>query len=103
MNIPSPVNKFVPSVPSPKATAKKIRLLNQGNRDLGRIFSDINSCVEWAKHWAKLTPAEHILLESRWTDLMLELLRIGNTRVMHSIRYRLREQAREEGEIENAI
>lgn len=101
MNIPCPVNKFVPAVPSPKATAKKIQLLSRGNRDLGRTFSDIYSCAERAKYWSKLSPAERIILEQKWTDLMLELLKTGNVRVMHSLRYRLREQTPEEDEEES--
>lgn len=102
MNIPCPVNKFVPAVPSPKATAKKIQLLSRGNRDLGRTFSDIYSCAKRAKHWSKLSPAERIILEQKWTDLMLELLTIGNIRIMHSLGYKLREQSPDEDEIENA-
>lgn len=100
MNIPCPVNKFVPS---PKATAKKIQQLSRGDRDLGMILWGICSCVEQTKHWDKLTPTEHMMLESRWTDLLLMLLSIGNTSVMHSLRYKLREQTSEEDELEDGI
>jgi hypothetical protein len=103
MNIPCPVNKFVPSVPSPKATAKKIHRLSRGNGDLGTILLDIYSCIEQAKHWDKLSSTECIILEQKWTDLILELLRIGNIRIMHGLRYKLREQTSEEDELENAV
>jgi hypothetical protein len=101
MNIPCPVNKFVPSVPSPKATAKKIHRLSRGNGDLGTILLDIYSCIEQAKHWDKLSPTERIMLEQKWTDFMLKLLGIGNSRLMHSLRYELREQTQEKAEKEN--
>jgi hypothetical protein len=100
MNIPCPVNKFVPSVPSPKATAKKIHRLSRGNGDLGTILLDIYSCIEQAKHWDKLSPTERIMLEQKWTDLLLKLLGIGNSRLMHSLCYKLREQTPEEDEEE---
>jgi hypothetical protein len=79
-----------------KARAKKIHRLSLGNRDPGSIFS--YSCVKQAKYRNKLSHTERIMLEQKWTDLMLELLRVGNIRVMHSIHYRLREQTTEEDE-----
>ena len=85
---------------SPKATAKEIRELNSSDRRLNRILSKIVSCYERAKKRKDLSSAEQITLELDWTDLMLELLSFGNSRVMRSIRYRLREQEEEE---ENAV
>ena len=102
MNIPSPVNKFVPAVSSPKATAKRIHRLSRGTY-IRMILSGVCSCIEQAKYWSKLSPTERIVLEQTWTDLMLGLLKTGNIRVMHSLRYKLREQPPEEDELENGI
>ena len=96
-------NSSVPLGSIPKARAKKIRLLSRGNGDLGTILSGICTCVEGAKHWSKLSPTERIILELTWTDLMPGLLKTGNIRVMHSLRYKLREQTPEEDELENGI
>jgi hypothetical protein len=92
------INKSVRFGPISKARAKKIHRLTQGNTDLGTILLDIYSCYERAKHWNKLSRMERIMLEQKWTDLMLELLKTGNGRVMHSLQYRLREQTPEEDE-----
>jgi hypothetical protein len=90
----------VPHVAS-KARAKGIRPVYLSHRDLGTILLDIYvQCIEQAKHWDKLSPTERIMLEQKWTDLMLGLLRIGNIRVMHGLRYKLREQTTEEDELE---
>jgi hypothetical protein len=93
---PHPVNKFVSSDPNPKAIAKKIRRLNRGNGKLNWILQRIISCHEKAKHWEDLSPTQRIMLELEWTDSTDGLLSIGNMNVMHSIRYRLREQTPEE-------
>jgi hypothetical protein len=50
--------------------------------------------------WNNLTPTERIMLETQWTDLMLVLLGLGNSRVMHSLHYRLREQTPEDDELD---
>src|SRR5687767_10878014 len=92
MFLVSLLNKPARFGPSSKARAKKIHCLGQGIRELATILLDIHSCIEQAKHWDKLSPTERIILEQKWTDLMLEVLRIGNIRVMHSLRYKLREQ-----------
>jgi hypothetical protein len=97
------INKSVRFGPSPKASAKEIRQLKRTNGNLGKTLLDIYSCCERAKRWDKLTPTEHMMLESRWTDLMLMLLFIGNTSVMHNLRYKLREQTPEEDELEDGI
>jgi hypothetical protein len=98
MFLDSLLNKPARFGPTSKAKAKRIHRLSRGKRDLSTILLDIYSCHEWAKDWNKLSSTERIMLEQKWTDLMLELLRTGNIRVMHSIRYRLREQTREEGD-----
>jgi hypothetical protein len=103
MNISNPVNKFVSSDPIPKATAKKIRRLHRGNGKLNWILQRIISCHEKAKHWEDLSPTERIMLEIEWTDSMDGLLSVGNRKIMHSIRYKLREQTPEEDEEENGI
>jgi hypothetical protein len=100
MFLDSLLNKPARFGPSSKARAKKIRCLDQGIRELGTILLDIHSCIEQTKHWNKLSPTERFMLEQKWTDLMLELLRVGNIRVMHSLRYKLREQTTEEDELE---
>jgi hypothetical protein len=92
------INKSVRFGPISKARAKKIHRLTQGNRDLGTILLDIYSCIEQAKLWDKLSPTERIMLEQKWTDFMLKLLGIGNSRLMHSLRYKLREQTPGEAE-----
>jgi hypothetical protein len=94
------LNKPARFGPSSKARAKKIHCLGQVIRELATTHLDIYSCIEQAKHWNNISPTERIMLEQKWTDLMLELLRIGNIRVMHSLRYKLREQTTEEDELE---
>ena len=101
MSLGELINKSVRFGPISKARAKKIHRLTQGNRDLGTILLDIYSCYERAKHWNKLSRMKRIVLEQKWTDLMLELLKTGNGRVMHSLQYRLREQTPEEDEEES--
>lgn len=86
-----------------KARAKKIGQLGRGESDLGTILLDIYSCIEQAKHWDKLSPTECIVLEQIWTDLLLKLLGIGNSILMHNVRYKLREQTSEETEKKNGI
>lgn len=93
----------IPTGLASKAKAKGIHHISRNNGNLGKSLLEIYASIEQAKHWDKLSFTEHILLEQKWTDLMLELLRIGNTRVMRSIRYRLREQSLEEDELENGI
>jgi hypothetical protein len=56
-----------------------------------------------ARYWELLSGSEKICLESKWTDSVLKLLTIGNSEVMHSIRYRLREQTIEEDKKTDAI
>jgi hypothetical protein len=90
------VNKSVSSESSPEATSKKILRLSLGNARFNRIISRIIFCYEKAKHWQVLSPTERIMLELGWTDTADELLTFGNTEIMHSIRYRLREQTPEE-------
>jgi hypothetical protein len=91
------LNKYIRFSPTPKAKAKKIRHL--GSRlDLEHTLMEIRACYMMTKHWNKLAQAERIMLELRWTDLMLRLLGIGNNDVMHSIHYRLREHTPEEDE-----
>jgi hypothetical protein len=86
-----------------KARAKKIYRLSPSDRNLGQILSQIISCYKRAKHWDDLSPVERITLELKWTDLMLELLSFGNSQVMRSLRYRLREQSPEEDEETNGL
>jgi hypothetical protein len=97
MSLDNLLNKPVRFGPVPKAKAKKISQLGH-NSSLGRTLLDIYSCYRRAKHWDKLPHAKRILLELRWTELMLELLGIGNSTVMHSLRYKLREETPEEDE-----
>ena len=96
-------NSSVPLGPIPKATAKKIRKISQGNRSFKRILLRIMSCVEKAKHWDDLSPTERIMLEIEWADSLLALLSIGNFLVTRSIRYRLREQTPEEDDLDYAV
>ena len=96
-------NSSVPLGSNPKATAKKIRKISQGNRSFERILLQIMSCHEKAKHWEDLSPTERIMLELEWTDSTDGLLSIGNKKIMRSIRYRLREQTPVEDELENAV
>jgi hypothetical protein len=96
MSLDSLLNKRVRFGPTSKANAKEIRQLKRTNGNLSTILWGICSCIERAKQWSKLSPTERIILEQKWTDLMLELLKTGNIRVMHSLRYRLREQIPEE-------
>jgi hypothetical protein len=103
MSLGKLLDKSVRFGPTPKAKAKKIHRLSRGNSDLVTILLDIYSCIEQAKHWDKLSSTECIILEQKWTDLILELLRIGNIRIMHGLRYKLREQTSEEDELENAV
>ena len=98
MSLDNLLNKPVRFGPVPKAKAKKIIQLGRNSRNLDRTLLDINSCYRRAKHWNKLPHVKRILVELRWTELMLELLGIGNSAVMHSIRYKLREQTPEEDE-----
>jgi hypothetical protein len=90
------VNKSVSSDCSPEATAKKILGIGGENARFNRIISQIIFCYEKAKHWKDLSPTERIMLELGWTDTADELLTFGNIEIMHSIRYRLREQTPEE-------
>jgi hypothetical protein len=76
--------------------AKKIIKLNHENWDFESTLLKLYSCYKKAQHWDDLSPAERILLEIRWTDSADELLTVGNIDVMHSLRYRLREQIPEE-------
>jgi hypothetical protein len=92
------LNKSVPR--TPKAKAKRIRQLNRSNGKFEQTLLGAYSCYELAGYWEDLSPTERITLESTWTDFMLRLLSIGNNRVMHSIRYRLREQTSEEDELD---
>ena len=100
MYLREPLDKAVHFGPAPKARGKRIRRISRNLGNLRTIVLAICSCIERAKSWNKLTPTERITLELKWTDLMLELLRIGNTKLMHSLRYRLREQSIEEDELE---
>jgi hypothetical protein len=101
MNIRIPVNKFAPLDSYHKATAKEIRRLSRGDRNFSRRLLRIIFCYEKAKHWEDLSPIERIMLELEGTDSIDGLLSIGNTNIMHSIRYRLREQTPEEDEEES--
>jgi hypothetical protein len=96
MLLGEPVNKRVRFGPTLKARAKKISQLNPNGASINQTLLDIYSCYRRTKHWNKLPHTERILLELRWTDLILELLGIGNGRVMHSLYYKLREQSPEE-------
>jgi hypothetical protein len=96
--IDKPVRHFGPIS---KARAKKISQLDPVESDLCTILLDIYSCVEQATHWDKLSPTERIVLEQKWSDLLLKLLGIRNSRLMHNVRYKLREQTPEEVAKEN--
>ncbi|CAN5281522.1 hypothetical protein BH18THE2_BH18THE2_26540 [soil metagenome] len=96
-------NSSVPLGSTPKATAKKIQWLGRGNRGFSQMLLRIFYCYIKAKHWEDLSPTERILLELEWTDSADGLLSIGNKNIIHSIRYRLREQTPEEVEEENAV
>lgn len=98
--IDKPVRRFGPVL---KARAQRIRQLGRGITHLGMILLDIYSCIETAKNWNKLSLTERIMLEQKWTDLMLKLLGIGNSMLMHSLRYKLREQTPEEDEKRNGF
>jgi hypothetical protein len=88
---------------TPRARTKKIHRLSQSDRDLGQILSQTMSCYKGVKRWDDLSPVERITLELKWTDLMLTLLSFGNSQVMRSLRYRLREQTPEEDEETNEL
>jgi hypothetical protein len=66
------------------------------NRSLEHTLLEIHACYKTTEYWDKLAPTERIIVEGRWTDLMLELLAVGNRRVMHSLHYGLREKTPEE-------
>ena len=91
----------------PKAKARRISKLsrsnNSSNENIDRIILDVYSCYEMAGYWGDLSPIQRVMLESRWTDLLLELLSFGNRRVMHSLHYQLIEQTPEEDEEANAV
>jgi hypothetical protein len=89
------------SVPFLKGKVKRIHQISSSHRGLQQTLLEIYSCYELATGWEELSPTDRILSESLWTKTMLQLLSIGNSCVMHSIRYRLREQAPEEDEEEN--
>lgn len=82
------------------ARAKKIRQLGRNNGVFRRTLLNVYYCYEMAGGWDDLSPPERIMLEAQWTNLLLELQGLGNSRVMHSIRYRLREQAPQEDELD---
>jgi hypothetical protein len=104
MSVGNLLDKAVDSSPTPKVRARKINLLTRNRGNFENMLLDIYSCHERAKHWKKLSPIERILLELRWTDLVLKLLSVGNTCVMRSIRYSLCEQESEEDkEMEQAV
>ena len=37
----------------------------------------------------KLTAAEQVIIETEWTDYLLNLVGLGNTRILKNFRYRL--------------
>jgi hypothetical protein len=86
MSIDKLLNKSVRSDPIPKARSRKIRLPSPNDDSLDWILADVYWCYEKTRHQKDLSPSKRILVESKWTDSILRLLRIGN------IRYRLREQ-----------
>ena len=96
MSIDEHPNKSVCYWPNPKARAKNICRLTK--RNLGYILGEVKRLHREAQLWYDLSSPEKILLEERWTDTLLRLLSIGNNEVMHTIRYRLREQTSEEYE-----
>jgi hypothetical protein len=102
MLLGEPVNKRVRFGPTPKARAKEINQLSRDSERLCQTLLDIYSRYRRTIHWNKLPHAEHIQFELRWTELMLELLGIGNNTVMLSLHYKLREQTPEEDEETNA-
>lgn len=89
-------NSSVPLGSNPKATAKEIRKISRGDRNFKLVLLRIISCYEKSKRWEDLSPTERIMLELEWTDSADGLLSIGNTNLLHSIRYRLKEQTVEE-------
>jgi hypothetical protein len=100
MYIDKLLNKSVRSNITQNSRAKKIRLLGRSCGRLNRILLDVCWCYEKSKNHRNLSSSERIMVESKWTDSILELLAIGNTTVMQSIRYRLREQTPEEDDEE---
>jgi hypothetical protein len=100
MSIDELLNKSVRSDPIPKSRSRKIRLPNPNHDSLDRILVDVYWCYDMTRHQKDLSPSERFLVESKWTDSVLRLLRIGNSTVMRSIGYRLMEQTSEEDEVE---
>jgi hypothetical protein len=90
------LNKSVPSSPATKARARKIRLRSPNHDSLDWILVDIYWCYDMTRHQKDLSLPERILVESKWTDSIIRLLRIGNSTVMRSIRYHIMEQTSEE-------
>jgi hypothetical protein len=92
-------DKSVSYSPTLTARASEIRPLTESdNGSLGQVIRDLKSLHERAENWCPLSSTERVLLEEKWTKILLMLLKIGNLQVMRSVRYRLEEETADEDE-----
>ena len=94
-NMGGPINLAVVAmaVPSRWVTTKRIQTLEKHHRrSFEHIVEELLNLKNEAEQWNYLSHTKRILLEEKWTDTLLKLLKIGNSTVMRSIHYRLNEQ-----------
>ena len=94
-NMSGPINLAVVAmaVPSRWVTTKRIQTLEKHHRrSFEHIVEELLNLKNEAEQWNYLSHTKRILLEEKWTDTLLKLLKIGNSTVMRSIHYRLNEQ-----------
>ena len=95
VNMSGPINLAVVAmaVPSRWVTTKRIQTLEKHHRrSFEHIVEELLNLKNEAEQWNYLSHTKRILLEEKWTDTLLKLLKIGNSTVMRSIHYRLNEQ-----------
>ena len=91
------VNKSVPGSPTLTVRATEIQPLTPSDTgSLEQAVRELKTLLGRAEHWCLLSSAEKVSLEEKWTEMLLLLLKIGNLRVMRSIRYRLQEETADE-------
>ena len=90
--------------PALKARATEIRPLTQSDTgSLEQVIRELKASHASAEYWDYLSSSEKVLLEEKWTKILLMLLRISNLRVMRSIRYRLSEQTADENDVDEGM
>ena len=58
------------------------------NEVIGNLENkDFHRSSAW--HQKKLTAPKQVVIETEWTDYLLNLVGLGNTRILKSFRYRL--------------